>query len=264
MLERKSLISAGIVLQLIVLAGSINPAYAIGPPGMPEGIGVFVSMSLLKQSVEAGGTAFFHMTVMDLGSYYEREPFEGWVNLTVGVGPVESSDYTPLGWSELHMQPLPEGLTANISNVYVQRNMVESNFSIHVAPDMPEFDILIVVKAEGTMDGGRTMRFATAQLHVTPSSIPVNTTRTYLVLTKTVTQPRTVVTTTVHTTTTTTIYLTTTVENTPTTSIDTRHVAEGEENSIINTLQSSSIGIGIAVAGIAIALMISGRRRLIR
>lgn len=81
-------------------------------------------------------------------------------------------------------------------------------------------------------------------------------------------QPRTAVTTTVATTimatTTTTIYITTTVENTLTTSTDTRPVAEGEANSIINTLQSSSIGIGIAVAGITIALAISGRRRLTR
>lgn len=79
--------------------------------------------------------------------------------------------------------------------------------------------------------------------------------------TVTVTEPRTAVTTTVQATTTTTVFITTTVENTSATPKDSEPAGEDLMDDIVEILQSSSIGIGIAIAGISAALVISRWKR---
>jgi hypothetical protein len=197
---------------------------------------LLIGVSPPLQLVPPGGSVTFDLNIAG------EEGFQGPVNLTV----VDPPKYI----TTVRFRNNPLGLEAYKKN--------STELTIQVAPDAPAGFVNLTVRGVGigVTPGGLSETYAAlniAELRTT---------------TVTVTQPRTVVTTTVQGTATTTVQVTTTMEKMLTTTVTTSIVGEvgsyepevGSSRGIINLLQSSAIGIGITVAGIAIALALASRR----
>lgn len=236
-------VGATLLLFIIIIAATTTVS-SLSSSMQAFGLGAGAPRLLMKvspplQLVPPGGSVTFDLNLAG------EEGFQGPVNLTV----VDPPKYI----TTVKFRNNPLGL-----EVYKQNS---TELTVQVAPDAPAKFVNLTIRGTGV---GLTPGWS-SEAYAALNIAELRTT------TVTVKPPSTVVTTTVQGTATTTVLVTTTIEKTVTSTMITTtsivgeagsyELGAGSSRSIVNLLQSSAIGIGIAVAGIAIAFALASRRK---
>lgn len=231
---RGTIITPVVLVLLLIssLAGSIGHSYALGPP--PPGAYIYLEPE--SQDISALGSAVYNLTI----DIFRYGPWEGWVNLKLGE--------------------LPEGVTAKmIDAIYIQleERTVKTPIYVTVTPFVNTSQITISVTAESNVHDEHKITSTQAQLNVVSSVTTSTVTQRY---TKTLAD---------KTLTVTVLSTTTSTATVSTTMTDTQTVVDN--NAIIpeirtllesgnDSIQTISIGVGIAISGVTIAIALRKRK----
>jgi hypothetical protein len=232
-----AVISTSLLLLLLLLlsisVNSINSSYALTPP--PPG--AYIYLDPPAQDISALGSATYNLTIQNWG-------YEGWVKLTLGK--------------------LPEGVTVKMIDAVYVTDYQDSVTPIYVtvSPFVKTSSVNISVTSEATPYGKPQTSSSWAELNIVSS---ISTTIFTQVYTRTLAND----TLTVSILSTTTYIDTVTVTQTQTRTVVDNNAIRSEINALNrgNTSSSSdqdgmqtlSIGVGIAIAGVAIAFVLRKR-----